>query len=124
MTDLEGATARFEPPRLLRNPHVQTLLASVGRKPEVARRAATLLARSRAERIVCTDGVVLEAWVSAPGPHRRSDLQIATFPRIRRDHDPEIAPSMSALRSTPGSGFLVFCSLCLVFTRPEARLPA
>jgi predicted alpha/beta-fold hydrolase len=60
------AHARFEPPRLLRNPHVQTLLASVGRKSDVARRAAALIAASRPELITCTDGIVLQAWVNAP----------------------------------------------------------
>jgi len=65
-----GAPAPFAPPRLLRNPHVQTLLASVGRKPDVARRAAELLARSTREIVACSDGVLLEAWVaeSEAGP--------------------------------------------------------
>jgi predicted alpha/beta-fold hydrolase len=58
--------ARFEPPRLLRNPHVQTLLASVGRRSDVARRAAALLASSRPELVTCSDGVLLQAWLNDP----------------------------------------------------------
>jgi predicted alpha/beta-fold hydrolase len=99
MTAMERAFARFEPPRLLRNPHVQTLLASVGRKPEVTRRAATLLACSRAQRIVCTDGVILEAWVSEPGesdllwerpPGRDSAPPIATRRLLPQDRTPTV----------------------------------
>jgi predicted alpha/beta-fold hydrolase len=56
---------QFLPPRALRSPHVQTLLGSRGRGYWVAKRAAGLLAVSRQEIITCSDGVKLEAWVSA-----------------------------------------------------------
>ena len=62
----QAAAGHFRPPRLLRNAHVQTLLASLGRKPDVVRRAAALLAVSRPELITCSDGVILQAWVNEP----------------------------------------------------------
>jgi uncharacterized protein len=61
-----AVAAPFRPPLLLRNPHVQTLLASLGRKTDVARRAAALVAASRPELITCSDGVILQAWINAP----------------------------------------------------------
>ena len=59
---------QFVPPRALRSAHVQTLLGSRGRGYWVTKRAAGLLAASRQEIITCSDGIKLEAWVSAqPG---------------------------------------------------------
>jgi predicted alpha/beta-fold hydrolase len=96
MTGPDGAAARFEPPRLLRNRHVQTLLASVGRKPEVTRRAAALLTHSRVQRIVCTDGVILEAWVSDPV---ESELSVANGKMSDRDR--EVAPTAMSPAAPP-----------------------
>lgn len=56
----------FAPAPWLRNAHAQTLLASVGRRREVARRAAALVAASRRVLIPCSDGAVLEARVTEP----------------------------------------------------------
>lgn len=55
----------FLPPKVLRSPHVQTLLGSRGRGYWVTKRAAELLAASRQEIITCSDGIKLEAWVSS-----------------------------------------------------------
>jgi len=61
-----GKGTHFQPPLLLRNAHVQTLLASVGRKSDVARRAAALVADSKPELITSSDGVILQAWINEP----------------------------------------------------------
>lgn len=58
------AAAPFLPPRLLRSPHVQTVLGSRARKPWVERRAADLIRASKRELITTSDGVRLEAWVA------------------------------------------------------------
>lgn len=55
----------FRPPRPLQNPHLQTLMSSLGRSGAVQQDAAAMLAAAREVRLVCTDGVVLQAWVSA-----------------------------------------------------------
>lgn len=65
----------FAPSGLLRNPHLQTLLGSRGRKPWVQRRAAGLTAASERLLLACRDeagqAVTLEAWCTeqaAPAP--------------------------------------------------------
>ena len=55
----------FLPPKALRSAHVQTLLGSRGRGYWVNKRAAGMMAASRQELITCSDGTILEAWVSA-----------------------------------------------------------
>ena len=55
----------FKPPKLLRNPHVQTIVASTGvRKLIVARKAQSLLALSKSELLEVNDGIRLQAEVS------------------------------------------------------------
>lgn len=53
---------QFQPPRLLRSAHLQTLLGSRGRQYWVHRRAAELLAASERVVVTCSDGARLEAW--------------------------------------------------------------
>ena len=55
----------FDPPRLLRNAHLQSILASTGpRKLLVRRRARALLAASREEILDCEDGIRLHGEYS------------------------------------------------------------
>lgn len=54
----------FNPGRLLRSPHVQTILGSRGRGLWVRRRAATMLCRAERRTLTSSDGVQLEAWVT------------------------------------------------------------
>ena len=54
----------FEPGRVLRSPHVQTILGSRGRGLWVKRRAAGVLAAAERLLLRAEDGVQLEAWVS------------------------------------------------------------
>jgi uncharacterized protein len=59
----------FRPPWWLRNHHLQSVLASTPwRRPQVLRRAATLLAASREQLLECGDGVRLQCF-SARAPH-------------------------------------------------------
>ncbi len=55
----------FDPPALLRNPHVQSVLAGLKlRRPLVAQRAKNMLAHSRPVILDCPDGVRLKGWYS------------------------------------------------------------
>ncbi|MCZ6619610.1 MAG: alpha/beta fold hydrolase [Gammaproteobacteria bacterium] len=54
----------FNPPRVLRNPHVQTLMASQGRKPWVRRRAHEVTSHARETILQGADGTRLQAWLS------------------------------------------------------------
>jgi hypothetical protein len=57
----------FRPPRWLRNPHLQSLLASTGwRRRRILRGAAPLLAAQRAELLDCGGGVRLQCFISSP----------------------------------------------------------
>ncbi len=61
-------TTPFVPPSWLRNPHVQSILASVGpRGPMVRQRAIPLLDRSRRQTVACGGGVRLQGELSAHG---------------------------------------------------------
>jgi predicted alpha/beta-fold hydrolase len=82
--------SQFRPPRLLRNPHVQTLLASIGRKPDVARRAAGLLLASRSELLTCADGVILQAWINEPAPGAEPGRANGERPEPAEPTGPEI----------------------------------
>lgn len=56
----------FEPPRLLRNPHLQSILASTGpRRWLVRRRARALLAHAHTLLLDCGDGVRLQGELSS-----------------------------------------------------------
>ena len=58
----------FHPPRLLRNPHVQSVLSSLAvRRPLVLTRARSALASSRSLILECGDGVRLQGFYSACG---------------------------------------------------------
>lgn len=57
--------ADFRPPRPLQNPHLQTLMSSLSRRSAVQQEAADMLAAATEARLTCTDGVILQAWVSA-----------------------------------------------------------
>ncbi|MBI2382222.1 MAG: alpha/beta fold hydrolase [Gammaproteobacteria bacterium] len=60
--------SEFEPPRLLRNAHVQSILASLRfRRPWVRRRAAALLAASEEIVLDCGEGVRLQGFHSGQG---------------------------------------------------------
>lgn len=56
--------ADFEPPALLRSPHLQTLIGSRGRGRWVAQRAAPMLAVAERRTVTTSDGTELEAWIS------------------------------------------------------------
>lgn len=56
----------YRPPLPLQNPHLQTLMSSLSRKGAVTARAAPMLEVTRELRLTCSDGVVLQAWLS-PG---------------------------------------------------------
>lgn len=59
--------SEFQPPALLRNPHVQSALNSAGpRRWRAARRGAALLAASRDYLLDCGDGVRLLGHYSSP----------------------------------------------------------
>jgi len=65
-------TSHFRPHRLLRGPHRQTLLASVGpRRVDIARRSQAVLATSRDLILQCGQEVRLLAHHSAHGDHER-----------------------------------------------------
>lgn len=56
--------ADFHPPRGLRSPHVQSMLASIGpRKRRALRHASVLAARARIYLLDCGDGVVLQGYL-------------------------------------------------------------
>ena len=56
----------FKPPRWLRGPHFQTILASLPpRRPRVERRAAPVLSASEELLLDCGDGVTLQAYHSS-----------------------------------------------------------
>lgn len=58
----------FRPPRALRNPHVQSILASLRfRRPWVKRRARALVAAERERIFECGDGVRLQGFYSGHG---------------------------------------------------------
>jgi predicted alpha/beta-fold hydrolase len=57
-------TSDFEPSRLFRSPHIQTLIGSRGRGHWVRLRAAELLRESRQLILTVNDGIKLEAWLS------------------------------------------------------------
>ena len=63
---------RFNPGPLLRNPHLQTIIASTGpRKLLVRRKARQLLADKETHTIACSDGVRLQGELSArPGNNK------------------------------------------------------
>lgn len=69
-------SAPFLPPRLMRSPHVQTVLGSRTRKPWVERRAAALSQASERVLITSSDGVRLEAWVARQQPGAPSVILI------------------------------------------------
>src|ERR1700751_3306881 len=57
----------FQPPRWLRNRHVQSMLASTGaRRGAITRRSTPLLAASKELLLDCGDGVRLQAFRSTP----------------------------------------------------------
>jgi predicted alpha/beta-fold hydrolase len=71
-----GTVRVFDPPRLLRNAHLQSILASTGpRKVLVRRRARALLAASREEILDCDDGIRLHGEYS-PHPEAARGLAI------------------------------------------------
>ncbi|MEZ5559890.1 MAG: alpha/beta fold hydrolase [Pseudomonadales bacterium] len=59
----------FRPPLLLRSPHAQTLLASVGRKPAVAAGADPLRRGAHEQLLTTSEGVILQAWVTPASEH-------------------------------------------------------
>jgi predicted alpha/beta-fold hydrolase len=68
----------FKPPRWLLNPHLQSILPSVGpRRRWVQRRAAPLIAASREQLVDCGDGVRLHGHLaSQPGGARQLVLML------------------------------------------------
>ena len=57
----------FQPPRWLRNRHLQSMLASTGaRRGPIARRSAPLVAAEKAILLDCGDGVRLQCLYSCP----------------------------------------------------------
>jgi len=71
--ELQQRAATFDPPRLLRSAHVQTIAASVPpRSWLIQRRAALLLSRARPMLLDCGDGVQLQAFHSPQVPNRRA----------------------------------------------------
>ncbi|MCB1685648.1 MAG: alpha/beta fold hydrolase [Pseudomonadales bacterium] len=54
----------FSPPRLLRSPHLQTLIGSRGRRHWVNARARDLLVATERHSLTTEDGVTLEVWLS------------------------------------------------------------
>jgi predicted alpha/beta-fold hydrolase len=59
----------FRPPRWLRNPHVQSVLASSFiRRGRVVRYAAPVVAAERVRLLECGEGVRLQCFVSSPAP--------------------------------------------------------
>lgn len=69
--------SEFHPPWLLRDGHVQSVLASLAlRRPAVERRAASFLARSVTEIIDCGDGVRLLAEHTPPATERSDRLAV------------------------------------------------
>lgn len=76
MPTRSSPTTPFLPSPLLRNPHLQSILASTGpRKWLVRRRARPLLARSEAQLLDCGDGVRLRGELSRHGDRPR-DLAV------------------------------------------------
>jgi len=68
--------SEFRPPWLLRNAHVQSVLASIGPRRTLARRRAhAMLAASREQILECGDGVRLHGEYS-PHPEARRGLAI------------------------------------------------
>jgi predicted alpha/beta-fold hydrolase len=66
--------ADFQPPRLLRNPHVQSVLASSGLRRWFGRRRGEAIERNAVEHILdCGDGVRLQAFHT---PQRRFDAAL------------------------------------------------
>ncbi|MBV9343417.1 MAG: alpha/beta fold hydrolase [Gammaproteobacteria bacterium] len=62
-----GAAAEPRPPRWLRNPHLQSMLASTGWRRRRVHRAAAALRRAARERILdCGEGVRLQCFISRP----------------------------------------------------------
>lgn len=61
--------SEYRPPRLLRNPHLQSVLASAGPRHWLVRhRAKQLLRASRTELLTCSDGVRLQGEVALQRP--------------------------------------------------------
>ena len=56
----------FRPPRWLRNRHVQSMLASKGRRGAIEQRAAAMVAAEREILLDCGDGVRLQCFRSTP----------------------------------------------------------
>src|SRR5689334_17337757 len=66
MSITSGASTHFTPPRLLRNAHLQSIIASFKwRQFLVSRRARAMLAQSREHILECGDGVRLLGFHSA-----------------------------------------------------------
>jgi predicted alpha/beta-fold hydrolase len=64
---VHSADDDLRPSRWLRNPHLQSILASTGwRAGRVLRRAAPLLAASRERLLDCGEGVRLQCFVASP----------------------------------------------------------
>ena len=64
----------FQPPRWMRNPHVQSFLVSLPvRRPSVERRAAPLLSVSEEHLLDCGDGVRLQCFLSSPASAGRAE---------------------------------------------------
>lgn len=62
---MNRAAADFAPPRALRNPHLQSILASTGPRRWFARRGGALEANAREHLLDCGDGVRLQGFHSA-----------------------------------------------------------
>ena len=73
---LSDSPAQFRPPRLLRNAHVQSIIASFKwRRFLVSRRARTMLAQSREHVLDCGDGVRLLGFHSAHPPEQNQEAR-------------------------------------------------
>lgn len=82
MRDLLSATGAdtidFSPPRWLRSPHIQSILASAPlRRPAIRRRVSSMLAASRPEILDCGDGVRLLGQFSSRSPGMGSARDVA-----------------------------------------------